>query len=135
MNHPDIQQAVNSINIVHELIYQVFTTPGEEGKTALHTLLTHFTGDFSMTGISGAVADYDTVAAVFTRMQGQKQGAPIETSDYECVRQTENTLIMRYLETQHFSGVTTVRRSVVILTKNNDEMWQWHYLHETPLIS
>lgn len=133
MSHPDIQQAVNSINIVHELIYQVFTTPGEEGKTALHTLLAHFTDNFSMTGISGAVVDHDTVVAVFTRMQGQKQGAPIETSDYECVSRTENTLAMRYLETQHFSGVTTARRSVVILTKNDDDMWQWHYLHETPL--
>lgn len=70
-----------------------------------------------MTGISGAVIDLAAVTAMFTRIQGQRQGAPIETAEYQCVSLTENTISVRYQETQHFAGSTTARRSLVILRR------------------
>lgn len=133
MNNTMIQQAYNEIDLVHDLIFKTFTVPGAEGLAALSELLTHFTPDFSMTGISGAVFDLAAVTEMFTRAQGRRQGAPIETAEYQCVSLTENTISVRYQETQHFAGSTTSRRSLVILTPGNSGKWLWHYLHETPL--
>ncbi|EMJ9774029.1 hypothetical protein RGO69_000779 [Morganella morganii] len=127
------QQACDEIHHVHDLIFKTFTVSGAEGQAALSELLTHFTSEFSMTGISGAVIDLAAVTEMFTRIQGKRQGAPIETSEYHCVSLTENTLSVRYLETQHFAGSITVRRSLVILRREDSGKWRWHYLHETPL--
>ncbi len=127
------QQACDEIHHVHDLIFKTFTVSGAEGQAALSELLTHFTSEFSMTGISGAVIDLAAVTEMFTRIQGKRQGAPIETSEYHCVSLTEKTLSVRYLETQHFAGSTTVRRSLVILRREDTGKWRWHYLHETPL--
>ncbi|MEM7873575.1 hypothetical protein [Morganella morganii] len=127
------QQACDEIHHVHDLIFKTFTVSGAEGQAALSELLTHFTSEFSMTGISGAVIDLAAVTEMFTRIQGKRQGAPIETSEYHGVSLTENTLSVRYLETQHFAGSTTVRRSLVILRREDSGKWRWHYLHETPL--
>ncbi|MBW5407415.1 hypothetical protein ACISK3_02530 [Morganella morganii] len=133
MSNNIIQQAYDEIHLVHDLIFKTFTVPGAEGEVALSELLTHFTPEFSMTGISGAVIDLAAVTEIFTRIQGQKQGAPIETAEYQCVSLTENTISVRYQETQHFAGNTTSRRSLVILCRGNNGKWLWHYLHETPL--
>lgn len=133
MNNAVIRQAYNEIHLVHDLIFKTFTVPGAEGLAALSELLTHFTPDFSMTGISGAVIDLAAVTEMFTRAQGRRQGAPIETAEYQCVSLTENTISVRYQETQHFAGSTTSRRSLVILSRGNSGKWLWHYLHETPL--
>lgn len=133
MSNNIIQQAYDEIHLVHDLIFKTFTVPGAEGEAALSELLTHFTPEFSMTGISGAVIDFAAVTEMFTRVQGQKQGAPIETAEYQCVSLTENTISVRYQETQHFAGNTTLRRSLVILHRGDNGKWLWLYLHETPL--
>ncbi|HDS5615796.1 TPA: hypothetical protein QHU25_002344 [Morganella morganii subsp. morganii] len=133
MSNTMFQQACDEIHHVHDLIFKTFTVSGAEGQAALSELLTHFTPEFSMTGISGAVVDLAAVTAMFTRIQGQRQGAPIETAEYQCVSLTENTISVRYQETQHFAGSTTARRSLVILRREDNGKWLWHYLHETPL--
>lgn len=133
MSNITFQQACDEIHLVHDLIFKTFTVPGEEGEAALTELMTHFTPEFSMTGISGAVIDLAAVTEMFTRIQGKREGSPIETDEYQCISQTENTISVRYQETQHFAGSTTARRSLVILRRGDNGKWQWHYLHETPL--
>lgn len=133
MTNSMFQQACDEIHRVHDLIFKTFTVSGAEGQSALSELLTHFIPEFSMTGISGAVIDLAAVTEMFTRIQGKRQGAPIETAEYRCVSLTENTISVRYQETQHFAGSTTSRRSLVILRRGDNDNWLWHYLHETPL--
>ncbi|WP_370679197.1 DUF4440 domain-containing protein [Comamonas sp. GB3 AK4-5] len=127
-----VDAAKRSILRVHELIHCIFTGEAEAAHAALQQLMPLFSEDFSMVATSGQVVGLHQVEQAFARAAGSKPGLRMEVSDMEPVWQDGSHIAMRYRETHHLNGLSTVRCSVVLL-HCAEQAVRWNYLHETAL--
>ncbi|MBI6528854.1 hypothetical protein JEP40_06940 [Proteus vulgaris] len=126
---------IESIKSLHDEIEAVFTQfpLSVDAITKIENLLS---SEFSMVGINGKAVSYDDVIAMFRQNAGKRNGLKIKTDDYKIIYQSDCLVVVRYRETHTENEKILIRESVALLRRNSHEMdWQWHYLHETPIIN
>lgn len=126
---------IESIKSLHDEIETVFTQYplSVDAITKIENLLS---SEFSMVGISGKAVSYDDVIAMFRKNAGKRSDLKIETNDYKIVYQSDCLAVVRYQETHSENKKILMRESVALLRRNSHEAcWQWHYLHETPILN
>lgn len=126
---------IGSIRFLHDEIEAVFTQfpLSIDAITKIENLLS---SEFSMVGINGKAVSYDDVIAMFRQNAGKRSGLKIKTDDYKIIYQSDCLVVVRYQETHSENKKILMRESVALLRRNSHETsWQWHYLHETPIIN
>ncbi len=126
---------IESIRFLHDEIEAVFTQfpLSIDAITKIENLLS---SEFSMVGINGKAVSYDDVIAMFRQNAGKRSGLKIKTDDYKIIYQSDCLVVVRYQETHSENKKILMRESVALLRRNSHETsWQWHYLHETPIIN
>lgn len=126
---------IESIKSLHDEIEAVFTQfpLSVDAITKIENLLS---SEFSMVGINGKAVSYDDVIVMFRENAGKRRGLKIKTDDYKIIYQSDCLAIVRYQEIHSENKKILMRESVALLRRNSHEMsWQWHYLHETPIIN
>lgn len=126
---------IESIRSLHDEIEAVFTQfpLSIDAITKIENLLS---SEFSMVGINGKAVSYDDVIAMFRQNAGKRSGLKIKTDNYKIIYQSDCLVVVRYQETHSENKKILMRESVALLRRNSHETsWQWHYLHETPIIN
>lgn len=126
---------IESIRSLHDEIEAVFTQfpLSIDAITKIENLLS---SEFSMVGINGKAVSYDDVIAMFRQNAGKRSGLKIKTDDYKIIYQSDCLVVVRYQEIHSENKKILMRESVALLRRNSHETsWQWHYLHETPIIN
>lgn len=130
--HDTVAAAKRSIEQVHERIQTIFTGDAVASEAALQQLVPLFAEDFSMVTTAGQIASRSQVEQMFRRGAGGRPGLVMEVAEMEAVWHSGTHIAMRYQETHRLNGVSTSRRSVVLLTCAESAV-RWNCLHETAL--
>lgn len=125
---------IESIESLHNEIEAIFTQPSL-AKEALDNIKKHLSKDFSMVGLNGKVVGYDEIIELFRQNAGKRGGLKIKTEDYKIIYQTDCLAAVRYQEIHYENKKILMRQSMVLLRRDShNEVWQWYYLHETPVL-
>ena len=94
-------------------------------------LLSHFTHDFQMIGLSGAKLDFSALQAFFNSHGGKRPGLTIAIDELTLINHQADSAVVQYREVQRLPGQPEhVRRSCVVLQEINQKI-VWRYLQET----
>ncbi|MEN5219643.1 MAG: hypothetical protein ABS932_00935 [Stenotrophomonas sp.] len=122
--------AFNEIHDLHVLIEDWFT--GRSPVAALHTLLAHFSEDFSMVGIRGVRLDTPALAGFFAAAHGSRPGLRITVDALQYLPLAPAACAVRYREDQIGADGTGHRReALAVLVSRPDGTLRWQALHET----
>jgi len=130
MHTSSAEQAIHTIEQVHDLIHHIFTDHQGQGLAAIEQLLPVFAEDFSMVTTTGAQVDRTQVEQMFRGAMGTRSGLQIHLSEWQCVWQQPQVAAIRYRETHRQGTSITSRFSLAIIGLDQGSA-HWLYLHET----
>jgi hypothetical protein len=121
--------ALHEIHALHVLIEDWFNA--RIPVSALDTLMTRFSEDFSMVGVAGQRLDRDAVRALFAGSHGARRGLVIAIESVQATALPSPLALLRYREGQGVEeGAMRWRESLAVLRQEHGQ-WRWLALHET----
>lgn len=122
-------QASNSVIVLHEIIADVFNGDGSK----IPQLLGHFAPEFTMVTPAGKALPLDEVAALFTRLAGERKGVAIAIEQCQLIAQCDQLAVIQYHELQQ-QGDNHTKRISLALIDCGCQPPRWRYLQETMAI-
>ena len=122
------QDAIESIHSMHVLIERIFN--GKHTEQDLPLLIEYFSDHFEMVGAAGKRLSLADVKGLFSNNQGKMPDLQIEIYDEQILMQTEQSIVLTYIEKHTKESGVLVRRSCALIEEIQGKM-QWSYLQET----
>ncbi|CAO97374.1 hypothetical protein [Erwinia tasmaniensis] len=125
-----IDQASNSVIVLHQIIADVFNGDGSK----IPQLLGHFSPEFTMVTPTGKMLSLDEVGALFAQLTGGRKGVAITIERCQLIARFGQRAVIQYHERQQQGNRCTDRIALAVIDCACNPP-RWHYLQETMVVS